>query len=590
MKRMISVLLLLCLVLGLLGCGAETAADTRIQIGIMETAGCTVENNGQWVVPGGSAVFSLTMEEGYSLAEVDYEGDYTSEVKDGKLLLTLEDVQYPARVNVKLTNSFCTIAYDPNGAEGDVTVKTYDRSYHLRPNTDTGTDLFTREGYTLTCWNTEPDGSGTRVGLGSRVTVEDSLTLYAQWEKWSDVSDFEYTRTRYGNITIDGYNGGDETVVIPGIIDGYEVTAIAYKAFDGSSVRHVVIPHTMERIAGGAFTDCPELETVTVFDNIRVIYDSSFTNCENLRTLYINAIEAPWGADFRKESLYADKIDLLILAQDEKKMVFYGGCSVWYNLDGGMMDEEFGSEYTILNMGLNGTINSAAQMQILEHYLGEGDIFVHTLELSSKGQMMIDLSMGDKDDKLWCGLEYNYDLFTLVDLRTITGGIDSFLSYLEKKKTETDYLDHYVDTLGNEYLDEYGCVPFERTATRNSLADYVYLNPDYVNQDAMATLESYYQRYQDLGVTVYVSYACVNMDEVAEEEKGNVELMDSLVRYAIGEMDGPVLISTLSDFLFEYNDFYDTNYHLLTAKVRENTAVWLRDLRAQMVADGLWEE
>ena len=106
----------------------------------------------------------------------------------------------------------------------------------------------------------------------------------------------------------------------------------------------------------------------------------------------------------------------------------------------------------------------------------------------------------------------------------------------------------------------------------------------------MNTLESYYDAYRDAGVTVYVSYACVNMDEVPEEQRGNVEIMDSVVRDAVGAMDSAVLISGLSDYLFEYNDFYDTNYHLISEKATENTQSWIRDLKRQMVSDGIWNE
>ena len=51
-------------------------------------------------------------------------------------------------------------------------------------------------------------------------------------------------------------------------------------------------------------------------------------------------------------------------------------------------------------------------------------------------------------------------------------------------------------------------------------------------------------------------------------------------------MDGPVLISRLEDYLYHNEDFYDTNYHLLSQRAEQNTALWLRDLLAQLEADG----
>lgn len=591
MKRKTLILILLVLLLGLFGCGGEiTSIENRVQVSITGLEGCTVENNGLWVEPGGDAVFLLELEYGTTLAGTDYSGAFSTQIKDGKLELTLEDIQYPVRVGLELTHSFCTITYEPNGGEGEQTVKTYDLTYHLRPNADIGTGMFTRDGFVLTGWNTEPDGSGTRVGLGSRATVDGELTLYAQWEPWTDVSEFEYTVTKYGNITINAYLGKADTVIIPAYIDGREVTAIATRAFENNTVRHVILPDTMDRLAPDTFMNCTNLESVMLFDNIQVISDSVFTGCENLQTLYTNAIEAPYGFDFRKESCYADKVDRLILAQGQRKLVVYGGCSAWYNLDGADMYDAFGGEYTVVNMGLNGTVNSVSQMQILSNYLEAGDVLLHTLELTSEYQLLQVTDMGSYDNKLWAGLEYNYDLFSMVDLRTLDGAFDSFCDYLTNKKSETGYTDHYTDSQERLYVDEYGCIPFYRNSTQPNLADKVQLDPDYVNQGDMVLLESYYDRWHDMGVTVYISYACVNMDAVPAEERGNVELMDSLVRDVIGGMDSAVLISKLSDFLYEHENFFDTNYHLRSEEVKENTAVWIRDVKAQMVLDGSWKE
>lgn len=587
MKRRILILITV-LLLVLSGCAQEVLVDTRIQISLMTGEGYTVEQNGQWVTPGSDAVFTLTMARGCSLEAVDYDGAYDHVVEDSKIVLTLKDVRYPARVKVFTTTRYCTVHYEPNGGWGETTTKVYSMSTHPRPNTENGQGMFQLPGYTLVSWNTEPDGSGTRIGLGSRFTAEPEQTLYAQWVQWSPAEDFRYTVSQFGKVTIDAYLGSAETVVIPNEIEGYPVTAIAAGAFRDSTLRHVVLPVNMDQVAPDAFENS-KLQTVTMFDNIVTVSDSSFEGCVDLQTLYINAIEAPYGYDYRKESVFADKVDMLILAQGRKKMVFYAGCSMWYNLNGTDAYKAFGSDYVILNMGLNGTVNSAVQMNILGNYLEKGDVLLHTLELTSQYQLLSAVQMGANDDKLWCGLEYNYDLFSLVDLRTVKGEFDSLILYLDKKTTQTTYQQHYTDEHGNEYLDQYGCVPFQRTQTQDNLADRVRLDPGMITQEGMTRLSQYYDWYRDKGVTVYVSYACVNMDEVPEDQQNNVEVMDTLVKDSVEAMGSAAVISDLEDFLFVTSDFYDTNYHLLSKQARANTAVWIRDLQAQMAADGLWE-
>lgn len=592
MKKAFLMAMCLACLIPLLGCRQHYAADT-VLVFLEESYGCTVENNGQQVPVGDDAVFTLSLERGWSLADTDYSGAFDISVSDRTATLTLRDIRYPTRVCLRLASRYCTVTYAANGGQSIHGVlqesKTYDLTHHARPNTALGTDLFTRDGYTLTGWNTRNDGSGTAVGLGSRVSVPDgAITLYAQWAQWSSETDFVWEQTGDG-VTITGYFGADDAVVIPEVLDGGLVTAVAEGAFDHCIAAAVIFPSTMRDIAPGAFQNCT-IQSVTIFDNIRTVSDASFQNCNELKTLHINAIEAPFGYTWRKESCYADKLDLMILTEGRKRLVFYGGCSVWYNLDGFRAQQELGGSYAVVNLGLNGTVNSAVQMQILGAFLEEGDILVHTPELSSRQQLLIRTAMGEQDDKLWCGIENNYDLFAMVDLTTIEGVFDSLCSYLSQKNTKAAYTQYYQDDLNQSYMDPFGGIPFFRAGTEDNLPDRVYLNPDFINGEAMDRLADYYAWFQTRGARVYVSYACVNLDAVPEDQQSNAALMDGIFREAVEQMEDVALISSLEDYLYQNSDFFDTNYHLVTQAAKKNTALWLRDLQAQMERDGVWVE
>ena len=588
MKRLI----LLCTVLSLLsGCGSP-AAENRILVCIEEVEGCTVENNGQLALPSEDVTFTLQLDYGYALSSVEYAGEYLTDTQRRTVSLTLKNVAYPTRAKLHLTSKYCGITYDANdgvplqGTETAVT-RNYDLTNHRRPNTEQGTHLFAREGYTLLCWNTKADGSGERIGLGSRVTAEGhSMTLYAQWMPWSDAADFSYEED--GTVTIIAYHGTDDPVVVPAQIGGKPVTRIAVGAFTGCAAENLIFPNSLTSIADGAFQDCA-VRSLTLFDNLEEFSDHCFLGCDSLQTLYINAVEAPYGCLYRKESCYADKVDLLILAQGKAKLVFYGGCSTWYNLDGLQVAEVLDGNYSVINMGLNGTIDSTVQMQIMGAYLESGDILFHTPELSSRQQLMIIQDMTENGDILWCGLEGNYDLFSLADLRRVNGALDSLCSYLGKKDRRGSYLQYYTDDQEQAYMDSLGCIPFYRSTTAKDLADNVTLNPKLIDQESLERLRDYYDWYESLGIKVYVSYACVNMDAVPENQRGNVQMMDGLFHEAINSMGGPVLVSKLEDYLYHTEDFYDTNYHLRSEPAKENTTRWLEDLLSQMEADGLWE-
>ena len=591
MKKLLLFLSALLLTLCLSGCGSVEKDDSLLVL-IEEGSGFSAERYAQRVRPGEDAVFLLTMERGVSLLAADYRGQTEITEQDGVTRLRLLNVRFPARVRLETAAKRGAIRYEANGGaagDGSVSVlKSYSLNAHPRANTALGTDLFTRDGYTLFCWNTRPDGSGERVGLGSRLTLSGGeRVLYAQWAKWSEAADFRWDEED-GGLTLTGYRGADEVLVIPARIDGKPVKRLAAGAFRNLAAEAVILPPGLQVIEDGAFRNSA-FTALTLFDDLAEFSDAGFEACSAWKTLYINAKEAPFGYVFRKESVYADKVDLLLLARGKKKLVFYGGCSMWYNLDGGQANRRFGGEYAILDLALNGTVNSAVQLQIMAACLEPGDILFHTPEISSRFQLMLITEMREDDSNLWCGLENNYDLFALVDLRTTEGVLDSFCHYLSLKNRRTDYYAFYSDDYRTPYIDRFGCIPFYRSTNAAKLGDKVSVRPELLTAESLKTLGEYYAMLQERGVRIYVSCACLNLDALQEGDAEKIPEADAVFRQTLSAMPGVTPVSRQGDYLYRREEFYDTNYHLLSEPAKRNTALWLRDLEAQMILDGLWE-
>ena len=314
------------------GCGKQTAQrHTAIRAVIVETPWAAVEDNGTEVLPGEDVTFHITAAEGFSLTGTDYSGETQIRQEGEEIWLTLEKVLFPVRVNLKLSSENFVLRYDPNGGEGEAFTQVQERKVHLRPNTANAHAGFFRQGYTLTGWNTKPDGSGTAAGLGSRITVsEEDIVLYAQWAEWTDTSCFTWKESD-GGAVITGCSYTGNRLVIPGTLGGLPVTGLADGAIAGCPAETAVLPESLRAAENGCFTESGITE-IFLFDSIEQISDACFSG-EKLRTLHINAAEAPAGASEYKESCYADKMDLLILSPDRNRIVFYGGCSMWYNMD-----------------------------------------------------------------------------------------------------------------------------------------------------------------------------------------------------------------------------------------------------------------
>jgi len=89
-----------------------------------------------------------------------------------------------------------TITYDANGGTGDVPAQTKYQGYDI---TLKGTGSFSRDGYELKNWNTSVDGGGTSYELGASYLLDESLTLYAQWEALNYT--ITYKPGTFGNFT-----------------------------------------------------------------------------------------------------------------------------------------------------------------------------------------------------------------------------------------------------------------------------------------------------------------------------------------------------------------------------------------------------
>lgn len=89
-----------------------------------------------------------------------------------------------------------------------------------------------------------------------------------------------------GKATITGFTGQDEHIVIPSMIDGFEVYSIASNAFEGYSFKSVIISEGVEEIDWFAFYNCPHLNAITIPKSVRKIGHSAFSGCSKSFTVY----------------------------------------------------------------------------------------------------------------------------------------------------------------------------------------------------------------------------------------------------------------------------------------------------------------
>lgn len=491
----------------------------------------------------------------------------------------------PAPTPVPVSGPF--IHYEGNGGalksrEGAAIDLPVD-NVHLRVNTARGTQYFRREGYVLIGWNTAADGSGERVGLGSRTGRREELTLYAQWAEASPEEDFLYElREDEGQAWITGYRGAGETCVVPETVCGLPVRGIRAGAFREAELAALVLPSGLHTVEPGAFDRCT-LGDLTLFDSLREISDACFSNCEGLTTLHVNAVTPPVYSGNYFDT-FSDKYDWLLSLRGRKKLVLFSGSSGRYGYESPTLLAAF-PEYQPANMGVYAYTNAQPQLELILDLMEEGDILLSAPEFDAAAEQFC--STNRLDVSVWAMMESNYDAAAHLDLRAYAGVFDSLGEYLTRRRSmETksygvspssfdDDGNYYAISTYNRYgdfiLPRPNWIKDERQ--KQNIADYTVDNipPYYVER-----LNEVYQTFLDKGVQVYFTYTPRNRRSLTEGS--TPEARRTLHRYLTERLCVPV-ISDIEDSLYSGIYFYLIDSHLSSEGAALRTERVIEDLR-----------
>lgn len=556
-------------------CQAEQNRGVTVKVTIVSSEDYTLLEGEKSLTlkVGENARFRILPKEGSYLSSVDYPRYELEKCSDGSVRVVLYGVSYSTRVHLTVLKdeNLRTVRYDPNDGTGKIFSVRYELNGHLYPNTEIGTDRLERDGYTLIGWNTERDGSGASVGLGSRFPSDsDDQTLYGVWKRWSDADLFSYRKEEHG-LTITNYLGNEREVCVPQKIDGISVRAIGSGAFCGKSFDDVYLPSGIERIEQSAFVDC-SVSCLTFFDDLSYIFDESFENATPLR-VKINAILPPVSPKGDRHASYADKVDLLRRA-GKKKLVLFGGSGTYFSYDSALLQELLEDRVQVINMGLNAWFPLTPQMDIIGAFLRENDSLIHVPEMSSMAQLGAtkDFSLESEsedgfDDRFFVSLSYNYDLVGLIRLHEITGFFDSYTRFSNERQESEE--GSYRDNAN--YIDEHGDYSRSKPAYgfNDSISQEAELRLDYLTDEAMNRLNGIYQQLREKGVNVFYAFAAVN--EHSLMKTGSYLEKSELFERTIREKLDVTVLGTINAAFFDGKDCFNSDWHLSDEASKENS-------------------
>ena len=466
-------------------------------------------------------------------------------------------------------NCSMTLVYHANGgsfASGVSSQDTYSLVFYHNPNTRPEAGYFVRDGYTLVGYNTEADGSGEFVSLGAKVNANGDATvdLYCIWAENTPEDSFTY-KTSGSSVTITGYTGDEDVVVIPQTLGGKKVTKIAEGAFTQKSIKTVVIAKTVEQIEAYAFDRCENLTTVILFDTSfgtsAGISENSFSQCENLKNIRINTV---YTLTNTWQSYGAAKLDRLIWAADKKKIIIIGGSGAYYGYNSQILKDALDGEYEIINFGENANISALLYFDIVEDFIREGDIVLWSPE---PGEYT--LGRTDCGNRFWDFRKSDYDFLKYVDISLYTDLLPTFANYCGTLKTsnfkEFDALTISVNQYGDDISSR------QWTGQRFEYRFKYSLQAP----DELAELVS---KISEKGGSVYFSFAAMQesgMSNIKEEDVLDFEAM-------LEGIPGIVSISDYQDCIYDDDMFYDSAWHMTAEGAQARSEQVASDILAQL--------
>ena len=482
------------------------------------------------------------------------------------------------------------IVYHSNGGDQATQSDAFSNSSrYICPHALINTNYFTREGYVLYGYNTAADGSGTYYGPGWNIIMpedpDELMTLYAQWMPVTEKEAFTYEiNETKKTVTITGYSGSHETVVIPETIDGYPVTTVNKSVFRNCKFKTLYISKNIQSFNSGAVSNCKQFETLYMSDTVRAISDSSFINCNNLQTLYLLACMDPRYSSSRNGN-YMVKYQRLITASGPK-LVIHSGSNTSYGIDSAMLEELLGNRYSVVNYGCNQDTPACFYYDVIADFIQEGDIVVHAPEMRN-----YQWGYNEMNTTTWQIFEGAYDAFIHVDLRNYFNVFNSFNSFNTSRYTMTPRTyEHYSSETVNKYgdyiMEKIGSGPIQGTIN-NLLANGGKgsrdMDPNYLTQSYVANLNREFDNIAAAGGKVYITFCAVMKIELNQASQG-LERQTAYKNAVIKNIHGTV-ISEPATYVMDYKYFYNSIYHLNTAGSQLRTQWLSKDILAQLAKE-----
>jgi hypothetical protein len=329
---------------------------------------------------------------------------------------------------------------------------------------------------------------------------------------------------------------------------------------------------TVER---DAILECMNFTTLYFPDSIVSVNNNSIRNCPNWQYFNLNAEIPP-----RYGPGMLIKMEKVITTQHLNRVVVLSGSSSLYGLDSEILSAALDDQYFVINHGTNGSCNSAVYMTWYQQYLHEGDILVQAPEHSDPQLGSLDVNW-----KIYRELEMFYNVFRYLDAREFTffAGLQEFQRTRQSMK-ETQYNIH--SNSRTEHGDFIGTGTYlELNSPKYHSGGSFGYSTKSITPAFVKALNDCHDALHEKGVVVYMSFAPHNYNALTKQSREET-YKEAYTQFFRDNLTIPV-ISYLGDYTQEGQYFYDSDWHLNSEGRRIRSEQLGKDLRAQLIKDGI---
>ena len=284
----------------------------------------------------------------------------------------------------------------------------------------------------------------------------------------------------------------------------------------------------------------------------------------SLVIIYFYKIMPQYDGDYN--SCLSDKVERLEVTAGPK-IVLIGDSNLSFGIDSKLIEDEFGMP--VVNMGYHGGIGNSFHEKMSRINIQEGDIYI-----LGHSTFADDDTIGDI--YAWVSLENHVHLWTtLIRPKDLMPMIRSFPWYLRK------CLDFYSSGEGNidnggvysrSVVNAYGDVAFIRKGSEYEFQSPISTPP--INDITVERINRLNEYIESCGATLLVAGYPIGNGQLTADAKDFIQFQRELEKF----LDCTV-ISNYTDYMLDYNYFYNTDLHLNTEGAEIRTKQLISDIK-----------